>query len=170
MIGAIEPGVRQAEVERVLRKRPDSLTAYDLVLRSQPDVFSGSRDRSTRGARPAGNRRSNSNPGYALAHGFSAMARHNRYLRAGLREEDRAASILHARAALEHGRDDALALTFAGFSFGMDAHDMPAAVEAFEAAIRISPSTALAHILGSVVFGWQGDAERAIAWAERGSG
>ncbi len=32
VVGAIEPSLRRAEVERVKRKRPDSLDAYDLVL------------------------------------------------------------------------------------------------------------------------------------------
>ena len=32
VVGAIEPSLRQAEIERVKRKRPESLDAYDLVL------------------------------------------------------------------------------------------------------------------------------------------
>ena len=40
VVGAIEPSLRRAEVERVIRMRPDSLDAYDLVLRAQPDVYS----------------------------------------------------------------------------------------------------------------------------------
>ena len=59
-------------------------------------------------------------------------------------------------------------MTFAGFSIGMDAHDRAAAFTAFEAALAISPSSALAYILGSVIFSWTGQAERAIDWAERG--
>ncbi len=41
VVGAIEPSLRKAEVERVKRKRPDNLDAYDLVLRAQPEVYSG---------------------------------------------------------------------------------------------------------------------------------
>jgi adenylate cyclase len=40
VVGAIEPSLRQAEIERVKRKRSDNLNAYDLVLQAQPDVFS----------------------------------------------------------------------------------------------------------------------------------
>src|SRR5450830_615979 len=40
VVGAIEPTLRLAEVERAKRKRPDSLDAYDLVLRALPDVYS----------------------------------------------------------------------------------------------------------------------------------
>jgi TolB-like protein len=167
VVGAIEPSLRQAEVERVKRKRPDSLDAYDLVLRAQPDIYSGMPERSAK-ALSFLERALALAPTYSLAHGFAAMGYHNRFLRAGLREEDRAASIRHARAAIANGQDDALALTFAGFSIGMDAHDRGAAFTAFEAALAISPSSALAYILGSVIFSWTGQAERAIEWAERG--
>src|SRR5215467_10423402 len=34
VVGAIEPTLRQAEIERARRKRPDSLDAYDLYLRA----------------------------------------------------------------------------------------------------------------------------------------
>jgi tetratricopeptide (TPR) repeat protein len=104
---------------------------------------------------------------YALAHSFAAMCHHCLYLRAGLREEDRAASIRHARAAIMHGQDDALALTFAGFSIGMDGHDHASAFTALEAALAISPSSALTYIVGGVIFGWAGEPDRAIEWGER---
>ena len=107
-------------------------------------------------------------PGYALAHGNAAMCHHCLFLRAGLHEVDRAASIRHARAAIVHGQDDALALTLAGFSIGMDGHDRTAAFTALEAAIAISPSSALTYILGSVIMAWGGEADRAIEWSERG--
>jgi len=167
VVGAIEPSVRRAEVERIRRKRPDSLDAYELVLRAQPDVDSGMHERSA-AALPLLERALALDPAYALAHGLAAIAHHNLFLRTGLKEEHRSAAVYHARKAVEHGRDDALALTCAGFSLGMDAHDRQAAFVAFEAALALSPSTALAWILGSVVAGWAGDAERAIDWSERG--
>jgi TolB-like protein len=167
IVGAIEPSLRRAEVERVKRKRPDSLDAYDLVLRAQPDVYSGMPERATN-ALPLLERALALDPTYALAHAFAAMGHHNRFLRAGLHEDDRAASVRHARAAIVHGQDDGLALTLAGFSIGMDGHDRAAAFAAFEAALAISPSTALTYILGSVILAWTGEAERAIDWGERG--
>ncbi|WOH67967.1 winged helix-turn-helix domain-containing protein [Bradyrhizobium sp. BWA-3-5] len=125
VMGAIEPSLRRAEVDRIRRKRPDSLDAYELVLRAQPDVDSGMPDRAAL-ALPQLQRALAFDPAYALAHGLAAMSYHNRFLRAGLKEEDRLASVRHARLAIEHGRDDAMALTFAGFSLGMDAHDRQA--------------------------------------------
>jgi TolB-like protein/DNA-binding SARP family transcriptional activator len=167
VVGAIAPSVRRAEIDRIKRKRPDSLDAYDLVLRAQPDVDSGMPAQVTQ-ALALLERSIALEPAYALAHGNAAMCHHCLFLRAGLLEANRAASIRHARLALIHGQDDALALTLAGFSIGMDGHDRPAAFTALEAALAISPSSALTYILGSVMLGWGGEADRAIEWSERG--
>ena len=167
VVAAIEPSLWRAEVERVKRKRPDSLDAYDLVLQAQRDVNSGMPAQVTR-ALPLLERALAVDPAYALAHAFAATCHHSLFLRAGLHEDSRAASVRHAQAAIAHGQDDALALTFAGFSIGMDGHDRAAAFTAFEAALSVSPSSALTYILGSVILGWTGEAERAIEWGERG--
>jgi len=167
VVGAIAPSVRRAEIDRVKRKRPDSLDAYDLVLRAQPDVDSGMPEQVTR-ALALLQRALALEPDYALAHGNAAMCHHCLFLRAGLTEDNRAASVRHARSAIIHGQDDAHALTLAGFSIGMDGHDRAAAFTALEAALAISPSSALTYILGSVLLGWGGEAERAIEWSERG--
>ncbi len=49
----------------------------------------------------------------------------------------------------------------------MVAHDRAAACQAFEAALALSPSSALTYILGSVVMVFAGDADRGIEWGER---
>lgn len=167
VVGAIAPSLRRAEINRVKRKRPDSLDAYDLVLRAQPDVDSGMPEQVTQ-ALVLLERAIALEPSYALAHGNAAMCHHCLFLRAGLREASRADSIRHARSAIAHGQDDAVALTLAGFSIGMDGHDRSAAFTALDAALAISPSSALTYILGSVMLGWGGDADRAIEWSQRG--
>jgi TolB-like protein len=167
VVGAIAPSLRRAEIDRVKRKRPDSLDAYDLVLRAQPDVDSGMPQQVTQ-ALVLLERAIAIEPAYALAHGNAAMCHHCLFLRAGLREDNRAASIDHARSAIIHGQDDAQALTLAGFSIGMDGHDRSAAFAALDAALALSPSSALTYILGSVMLAWGGDADRAIEWSEQG--
>ena len=69
---------------------------------------------------------------------------------------------------MAHSQDDALALTFAGFTIGMDKHDRAAAFAAFEAALAVSPSLALTYILGSLILAFSGEADRAIEWANWG--
>ena len=167
VVGAIAPSMRRAELDRIKRKRPDSLGAYDLALRAQPDVDSGMPAQVT-AALDLLHRALELEPDYALAHANAAMCHHCLYLRAGLLEHHRLESVRYARSALLHGQDDAAALTLAGFSLGMDGHDLDAAFIALDTALAISPSSALTHILGAVLFGWAGQAEQAIAWSERG--
>jgi len=167
VVGAIEPSLRLAEVERVKRKRPDSLDAYDLVLQAQSDVYTRMPAPSTK-ALALLERAPALDPIYALAHAFAAECHHSIFLRGGLHEENRTASIRHAEAAIAYGQDDALALSFAGFVIGMDKHDRDAAFAAFEAALAISPSSAVTYIQGSVILAFGGEAERAIEWAEHG--
>jgi len=40
VVGAIQPSVRFAEIERSRRKRPENLDSYDFVLRAYPKVWS----------------------------------------------------------------------------------------------------------------------------------
>jgi len=147
VVGAIEPSLRLAEVERAKRKRPDSLDAYDLVLRALPDVYSRMPEPSKK-ALVHLERALALDPNYALAHACAAECYHSLFLRGGLREENRTAAVRHAQVAIANGQDDALALTLAGFSLGMDGHDRAAAFAAFEAALAVSPSSALTYILG----------------------
>jgi len=167
VVGAIEPSLRLAEAERVKRKRPESLDAYDFLLQAQPDVYTRMPEPSKR-ALVLLERALALDPTYGLAHGYAAQCHHSIFLRGGLREENRAASIRHAEAAITHGQDDALAFSFAGFAIGMDKHDRAAAFAAFEAALAISPSSAVTYIQGSVILAVGGETEQAIEWAERG--
>jgi adenylate cyclase len=167
VVGAIEPSLRLAEAERVKRKRSDSLDAYDFVLQAQSEVNSRMPEHMTKTLALL-ERALALDPTYALAHAYAAECHHTLFLRGGQHEEERRASIRHAEAAMAYGQDDALALAFAGFVIGMDKHDRAAAFAAFDAALAISPSLAVAYIQGSVILAFNGEAERAIEWGERG--
>ena len=166
VVAAIEPSLRQAEIERVKRKRPENLDAYDLVLRAIPHVYPAMPEGAAK-ALPLLESALEKEPNYALAHGFAAWAHEILLARGGGREENRLAGIRHAHAAIAHGRDDAIALSLGGFVMGMVAHDREAARQAFEAALALSPSCALTYILGSVVMTLAGDGNRGVEWGER---
>jgi adenylate cyclase len=166
VVAAIEPSLRQAEIERVKRKRPDSLGAYDLTLRAIPLVYPAMPDEAAK-ALPLLESALGIEPDYALAHGFAAWSHEILFARGGGREENRLGAIRHAHAAIAHGRDDAIALSLGGLAMGLVAHDRDAARQAFEAALALSPSCALAYNLGSVVMALAGDADRGIEWGER---
>jgi TolB-like protein/Tfp pilus assembly protein PilF len=165
VVAAIEPNLRQAEIERVKRKRPDSLDAYDLVLRALPHVYPAMPDAAAK-ALGLLDSALEKEPDYALAHGFAAWAHEIVFARGGGRDENRLGAIRHAHAAVAHGRDDAIALTLGGFVMGLVGHDRDAARQALEAALVLSPSCALTYSLGSVVMVFAGDADRGIEWGE----
>ncbi|MBV8536126.1 MAG: adenylate/guanylate cyclase domain-containing protein [Alphaproteobacteria bacterium] len=166
VVGAIEPSLRQAEIERVKRERPDSLHAYDLLLRALPDVYVAMPDEAERALQLL-DRALALEPDYALAHAYAAWCHEIRFVRAGQQPAEREAALRHAHAALANGPDDATALAFAGFTVAQIAHDMATARSAFERALSISPSSFIALSFGGAALAWKGDAERAIEWGER---
>src|SRR5215472_15993578 len=112
VVGAIEPSLRQAEIERAKRKRPDSLDAYDLYLRAMPLAATAMPEDADKALQLL-ERAVALDPEYAVAHALIAWCHEQRYLRGGLHAETRAAASLHARAAIAAGIDDAPALTWA---------------------------------------------------------
>ncbi|MDT5120879.1 MAG: adenylate cyclase [Acidobacteriota bacterium] len=166
VVSAIEPNLRQAEIERVKRKRPDNLGAYDLMLRALPDVYTCMPEGAAQ-ALPLLERALEIEPSYAVAHGFSAWAHEIIYMRGGMHEENFEKSIRHAYAAIEHGSNDAMALALGGFSIGMVAHDHKLADEAFDRALSLSASCSFVYTFGCVPVLYGGDAERTIDWGER---
>jgi TolB-like protein/class 3 adenylate cyclase len=165
-VAAIEPSLRQAEIERVRRKRPDSLDAYDLVLRALPQVFTLMPDGALKSL-PLLERALALEPDYAIALAYAAWCHEVLFVRAGFREENRLAMSRYAHAALLHGRDDATALTVAGFCIGLIEHDRATAFQAFDTALALSPSSAFTYMFGSTLLGWAGEADRAIDWGGR---
>jgi hypothetical protein len=102
VVGAIEPSLRQAEVERARRKRPDSLDAYDLYLRVLP-FASRAMPEDADAALPLLEQAIQHEPEYAVAYALLSWCHEQRYMRGGLREDMRAAASPHARAAAAFG-------------------------------------------------------------------
>jgi TolB-like protein/tetratricopeptide (TPR) repeat protein len=166
VVGAIVPNLQDAEIERVKRKRPDNLNAYDLVLRALPHVYVVMPQEVAR-AMPLLEQALTLEADYGGAHGLLAWCHLVLFLRAGSNESDRIAAIRHARGAVTHGRDDATTLALGGFVIGLIEHDAVAAREAFERALSLSPSSAMTLFCGSVFLAYAGEASRAIEWAQR---
>ena len=167
VIGAIEPRLRRAEVERARRKRPENLDAYDLYLRALP--FAGTAmpkdaDRALELLEAA----VRLEPGYAAAHGFIAWCHEQRFLRGGLDAGVRELARRHARLAIETGGDDALALAMGGFVVGVTERNYAVATEAIDRALALSPSSAIAFGFSALIRAWSGDYDRAIEHADIG--
>jgi adenylate cyclase len=167
VVGAIEPSLRQAEIERAKRKRPDSLDAYDLYLRAMPLAATAMPEDADKALQLL-ERAVALDPEYAVAHALIAWCHEQRYLRGGLHAETRAAASLHARAAIAAGIDDAPALAMAGFTIGIVEHDYETAIDAIDRSLALSPSSALALGFSSIIRAWKGDDATSIRHAQTG--
>jgi TolB-like protein len=166
VVGAIEPNLRKAEIERVKRKRPDNLDAYDLVLRALPFVRTGM-VQGANAAIPLLKRALELEPEYAWARALLAQCFHFRFSRGGLGEADRVASTQYARAATAAGSDDATTLAIAAMVIWFDGHDVSTAFELFDRALAVSNSNVVALSNSAFVLAWMGNSEIAIERAQR---
>jgi TolB-like protein len=166
VVGTIVPSLREAEIERVKRKRPESLDAHDLVMRACPHIFTWMPEGAAK-ALPLLERALALEADYSTAHGMLACCHEFLFTRAGFKMENRNAAIRHAHAAITHGRDDAMALALGAFVIAMVEHDRETAFESFEQAISVSPSSPLTFFLGGLALAYGCQAERAIDWADR---
>ena len=164
--GVIEPTLRQAEIERARRKRPDSLDAYDLYLRALPHAFTAMPEDADK-ALPLLVKAVELDPDFAAAHAIIAWCHEQQYLRGGLQEETRNAALRHARHAIATGSDDAVALATAGFVIAAAGRDYETAVTAFDRSFALSSSSALAFGFSSIVRAWMGDDAIAAEHANR---
>lgn len=165
VVGVIEPSLRRAEIERVKRKRPDNLDAYDLVLQALPFAYTGELENAAT-AIPLLERALALDPGYAGAQAALAWCLHHQFSRGGLREEDRTAAIRHARAAAMHGGDDATALAMAGLVIAFDERDHATALDLFNRALSISSSNIFALSCSALVLAYMGKIDLAIERAQ----
>jgi adenylate cyclase len=166
VVGAIEPSVRAAEIERVKRKRPDSLDAYDMVLRAWPLLYSRMPEDAAK-AIPLFEQAIERDPDYALAHAALAWCLHARFYRGGLNPEDDARSVRHAKTAAACGTDDATATAIAAFVLSTAReHDHATAAGLYERALELSPSCTLALGYGGATLCVYGKYETAIHRAQ----
>jgi TolB-like protein len=166
VIGAIEPNLRNAEINRVRRRRPASLEAYDLVLRAQPFAHSHLAEDAAI-AIPLLTRALAIEPDYAAAHAPLALCYHSRFSRAGLHEQNRVSAIRHAHAAIASGADDPSALGIAGFVVALDAHDRETALHTFDRALALSDSNFFALCSSALALSWMGTTDVAVDRATR---
>ncbi len=164
--GVIEPTLRQTEIERARRKRPDSLDAYDLYLRALPHAFTAMPDDADKALALLG-QVVELEPEFAAAHAIIAWCQEQRYLRGGLDDETRNAAVRHARLAMAAGTDDAAALATAGFVIAAAGRDYATAFTAFDRSFALSSSSALALGFSSIVRAWTGDEAIAVEQANR---
>jgi adenylate cyclase len=150
IVGAIEPTLRRAEIERARRKRPDRLDAYDFYLRALPHAYANTPHETDQALRLLGEALTR-DPGYTAAHGLAAWGREQRFLRGGFDPADRDAALHHARLAMASGRDDPQALSIGAFVYGNITHDYATALSALDLALQLNRNSAIAYNFAAMV-------------------
>jgi TolB-like protein len=166
VIGAIEPGLRSIELERVRRKQPGNFDAYDLVLQALPFIYSLMPEGSAP-AIPLLEKALSLDPNYAFAHAGLAWCFHIRFSRAGLNAKDKRRSIDHAHKAVSGAHNDATTLAIAAFVIWFDEHDTRLAFDLFDRALDISGSNVIALCTSAVALAWSGSNDVALERAQR---
>lgn len=168
-VQAFVPNILDWEFRRTVRKHPDSMTAYDLVLQSLSHLYRLSQD-SQSAARGLLQQALALDSSFAPAFTYTAYW-HVFRVGEGWSPDPDADAREAARAALQavsHDPNDALALALYGHVKAFLLRDFPAADALLERAVQVGPNCALAWSMSSVTRGYMGDGGGAVARAERG--
>jgi adenylate cyclase len=144
VVGAIQPSILTAEMDRSARKRPDSLLAYDYVLRALPLVWSLNRAQSE-AAQDLLERALSVEPDYPLALSLAAWCHAQRavYNWTDALDEQREIALRLAQRAAAISRDDPMVLAILGAAHTI-ARDLRIAGEHLERALSLDPNSAWA--------------------------
>jgi adenylate cyclase len=168
IVGIIEPQIRQAEIERSRRKRPENLDAYDLYLKGIAKIYTARLEDNAE-AYALLSEAIERDPTYAPALINAAWALETRGSMGwpSLTHNDRAASLDLANRALAEANDDATVLAFAGIVLIHVGHDYERGLRVVENAVATNPNNQLVLICAAVAEIHCGSLQRAIVHSER---
>jgi adenylate cyclase len=166
--GAIEPKLRQSEIERASRKPTANLTAYDLYLRA---LAQSSRytEEGLAEAIVLARRALVIDPSYAPAAALVGFSRaRQRFQGWGTLSDDDVAEACHlARQALEAERSDAETISHAAWTLFRLAGEAAMAVAALDRALALNPNAAHAWLFRGAIHALRNQPEAAIEAIER---
>ena len=165
VIGAIEPRLRRAEIERARRKPTDNIDAYDLFLRALA-LHNTLSSEDSREALRLLDRAVELDPNYAAAYGLAAYC----YLRQRQRGWSPSTTADGARLAMlaaQKGQDDPEALWMAGVSLAILIGESEDALALIDRSLRLNPNSAGAWMASGLTRAYAGDSATAILHFER---
>jgi TolB-like protein len=168
VIGAIEPQIRKAEIERSRRKHPGNLDAYDLYLRALPHVYAMRPEDNIEALRLLKQAMS-LDPGFTSALGYAAWCYEQRVARGWptVRDDDVDNGVKLARAAIGTGSDDANAIAAAGFALLILGRDYDTGLAAVRRALDLNRNSALVLTLAGWANNFAGDLDEALTSFQR---
>ena len=146
IVGAIEPTITLSEIERAKRKRPDSLDAYDCVMRALPTIWSHDAEAIAEGLRLAEHAIA-LEPTYAFPRALAAWcyAQGVTYMRTPCPAEDRAKAIKLAQEAASLDSNDPLVLTVLSGAYVLGGK-FDLGLATIEKALALDPNSAWAWL------------------------
>lgn len=165
----LAPQLRERELARALRKHPGSMTAYDLMLQATDGIHRQDRESFMR-ARGLLQRAMADDPGYGPPCSHAALWHILRITQGWSPDpaEDSAEAIRLARAAIEHDRNDALAMAVQGYVTAYGTREHEAALLLLERAVDAGSSCPLAWAFNGIVRAWLGDGPGAMTHTQHG--
>jgi adenylate cyclase len=162
VVGAIEPRIRMAEVERALRKPTENLEAYDLVLRGRWVDEYGGKDHFEEAR--LYRRAIALDPNYALA--YALLAR-TLWIIASYQftepsEADLAEYVSLARTAVQHGQADPETLCIAAHIIALPGGAMTEGIAIVDRALALNPSSADALAISGMLRAYAGDTQMSL--------
>ncbi len=165
VVGAVMPKLEQAEIERTRRKPTDSLDAYDYYLRGiAVDRLVGVTKEANSDALRLFYKAIELDPDFALAYARAAHCYTIRKVNGWMADRDQEVAEVRrlGRRATELGKDDALALCFAGLALAFVVGDFDSGIAFTDRALILGPNLAAAwHFSGTVRLFW-GEPDAAI--------
>jgi len=169
VVKTIAPNVRERELKKSLRKHPQNMTAYDLVLQAMEPLYELDYATFSR-ARGLLQRAMALDPSYAPAFSYAAYWHIFRVgqewtpdLTADIAEASRLAS-----AAITSDADDAMALASYGYVQSFLKKDYDEAIELIDRSIATSPNCAIAWTFKGATLCFVGDGPKAVRCADTG--
>jgi adenylate cyclase len=167
VVGAIEPSLNLAEIERAKAKPTENLNAYDLYLRALPNYYARTKSGSDDVLRLL-RKAISLDPSYAIAKALIAACIATRDNQNFMNDDtETAEGIRVAREALETGRDDPGVLQFAGFALSYLAKDYEAGLAALDRALALNANSAQAYNSSGWVRAFSGDWRTAVEHLKR---
>jgi len=168
VVGAIEPKLRQSEMERAARKPPDSLYAYDLFLRALAQAYQYT-EQAICEAISLSQRALAIDPSYAPAAALIGWCRLAQRVQGwgAVSDADVTETVSLARQAIEAAKEDSDTLWMAAFTISAFAGEQVAAATAIDRALAVNPNSAGAWMARGWVSCYQSQPILAIAAFER---
>jgi TolB-like protein/Flp pilus assembly protein TadD len=166
--GAIEPKLRQSEIERASRKPAANLTAYDLYLRALAQSYRFTEEGFAEAILLA-RRALTIDPSYAPAAAAIGWYRAQQWIQGwgALSDEEIGEACRLARQALEAERDDADTIWQAGWTLFRLAGEAAMAAAALDRALALNPNAAHAWLARGHIHASRNEPEAAIEAIER---